>query len=142
MAAREKTPKPSKEASPGKQFNVTPEGIQEATGSNSEPFQVELFAKAVETLWLPASRNKEAQDRALQAVYVALRSIAPRNELEGMLAAQMIATHNAAMWCMRRAMLENQTFEGRDQNLKHAVKLMGVDERQVAALDKHRGKGQ
>lgn len=30
----------------------------------------------------------------------------------------------------------------RDQNLKHAVKLLGIYERQLAALDKHRGKGQ
>ena len=142
MAARKKTPEASNEASPGKQFELTPEGVQEATGSSSEAFQVELFTKAVETLWLPASRDKEAQDRALEAVYDALRSIAPRSELEGMLAAQMIATHNAAMECLRRAMKEGQGMESRDQNLKHAVKLMGIYERQLAALDKHRGKGQ
>ena len=59
-----------------------------------------------------------------------------------MLAAQMISTHNAAMECLRRAMTEAQTFEGRDQNLKHAAKLLGLYERQLAALDKHRGKGQ
>ena len=35
-----------------------------------------------------------------------------------------------------------QTVEGRDLNLKHATRLMSVYERQVAALDKHRGKGQ
>lgn len=72
----------------------------------------------------------------------ALKGIAPRNEMEGMLAAQMVSTHNAAMECLRRAMLEGQSFEGRDQNLKHAARLMGIYERQLAALDKHRGKGQ
>jgi hypothetical protein len=39
-------------------------------------------------------------------------------------------------------MLREQTYEGREQNLKHATKLMGLYERQVAALDKHRGRGQ
>ena len=34
-----------------------------------------------------------------------------------MLAAQLVATHNAAMECYRRAMLDNQTFEGRRENL-------------------------
>ena len=47
-----------------------------------------------------------------------LEGIAPEGEIEGMLAAQMVATHSAAMECLKRAMLENQTFEGRDQNLK------------------------
>lgn len=46
------------------------------------------------------------------------------------------------MDCLRRAMLANQTAEGHDQNLKHAAKLMGIYERQVAAFDKHRGGGQ
>ena len=31
--------------------------------------------------------------------------IAPRDELEGMLAAQLLAAHNATMECHRRAML-------------------------------------
>jgi hypothetical protein len=59
-----------------------------------------------------------------------------------LLAAQMVATHSAAMECLCRAMLEEQTFEGRDQNLKHATKLLGLYTRQLEALDKHRGKGQ
>ena len=59
-----------------------------------------------------------------------------------MLAVQMVGAHEAAMECLRRAMLGNQSPEGRDLNLKHAAKLMGIYERQVAALDKHRGRGQ
>ena len=39
--------------------------------------------------------------------------IGPRDELEGMIAAQLLAAHNAAMECYRRAMLGEQTFEGR-----------------------------
>ena len=59
-----------------------------------------------------------------------------------MLAVQMIATHNAATECLRLGMVQGQSFEWRDQNLKHAAKLLGVYARQVEALDKHRGKGQ
>ena len=77
----------------------------------------------------------------MMAAYEALQNIAPRDELEGMLAAQMISTHNAAMECLRRAMIPEQTYEVRDSNLKHAAKLMTIYERQLAAPDKHRGKG-
>ena len=40
-----------------------------------------------------------------------------------MIAAQMVAAHNAAMECHRRAMLGEQTFEGRRENLNQANKL-------------------
>jgi hypothetical protein len=59
-----------------------------------------------------------------------------------MLAAQMVGTHTAALDCLRRAALPNQSFESRDSNLKHAQKLMTLYAQQMAALDKHRGRGQ
>jgi hypothetical protein len=40
-----------------------------------------------------------------------------------MLAAQLLASHNAAMECYRRAMISEQTFEGRKENLNQANKL-------------------
>ena len=39
------------------------------------------------------------------------------------MAAQLLAAHNAAMECYRRAMLGEQTFEGRRENLNQATKL-------------------
>jgi hypothetical protein len=42
----------------------------------------------------------------IAAQLVACRSaIGPKDELEGMMAAQLIAAHNAAMECYRRAMI-------------------------------------
>ncbi len=54
----------------------------------------------------------------------------------------MISVHSAAMDCLRRAVIPEQTFKGRESNLKHAAKLLALYEKQLAALDKHRGKGQ
>ena len=45
------------------------------------------------------------------ATVAALVGINPQDELEGMMAAQLIAAHNAAMECYRRAMISDQTFE-------------------------------
>ena len=47
----------------------------------------------------------------------------PQDELEGMLAAQLVACHNASMECYRRAMIDSQTFEDRRENLNQANKL-------------------
>lgn len=134
--------KPNKAADKKKRaLEVTLEGLRKAAGSDSDDVQIELLEQVMATIWQPKWKSDEDKVRAAQAAYDALKRIAPRSELEGMLAGQMIATHNAAMECLRRAMIEGQSLESRDQNLKHAVRLMGLYERQLAALDKHRGKG-
>ena len=46
------------------------------------------------------------------------------------------------MECYRRAMLEEQTFEGRRENLNQANKLSRTWATLLEALNKHRGKGQ
>ena len=66
----------------------------------------------------------------------------PADGLEGMLAIQMVGTHEAITACLHSAAIQDQTLLGRDLALKHATKLMTLYLKQVAALDKHRGKGQ
>lgn len=131
-----------KRASAKAVLDVAEVGLEAASGSTSTHFQREILDQVMAALWLPHWKTAEQKQRAGKAAYESLQKIAPRSELEGMLAAQMVSTHNAAMECLRRAMKEEQTFEGRDQSLKHAVKLLGLYERQLGALDKHRGKGQ
>jgi hypothetical protein len=66
------------------------------------------------------------------------RGRADRHWAEG----QMIAAHNAAMECYRRAMIGEQTFEGRRENLAQANKLSRTYATMFEALNRHRGKGQ
>jgi hypothetical protein len=68
--------------------------------------------------------------------------IKPGDELEGMIAAQLIACHNASMECYRRAMIRDQTFEGRREALSQANKLSRTYAALLDALNRHRGKGQ
>ena len=58
------------------------------------------------------------------------------------MAAQLIASHSAAMECYRRAMIDEQTFEGRRENLAQANKLSRTYTMLLEALNRHRGKGQ
>ena len=71
----------------------------------------------------------------------AVVGIAPQDELEGMLAAQLVACHNASMECFRRAMIGEQSFEGRRENLSQANKLSRTFSTLLEALNRHRGKG-
>ena len=58
------------------------------------------------------------------------------------MAAQLIASHSAAMECYRRAMIGEQSFEGRRENLSQANKLSRSFATLLDALNRHRGKGQ
>jgi hypothetical protein len=71
-----------------------------------------------------------------------LRRKVARDELEGMIAAQLLAAHNAAMECYRRAMIGEQAIEGRRESLNQANKLSRTFTTLVEALNRHRGKGQ
>jgi hypothetical protein len=109
-------------------------------GSQSDCWNNTLANQALQALWLKAS--PEERERQLSATVAALKGIAPKDELEGMIAAQLLAAHNAAMECYRRAMLGEQTFEGRRENLAQANKLSRTFATLLEALNRHRGKGQ
>jgi len=113
-----------------------------ATGTNAKPLQVHLAHEVVQTLRLPDGLGEDEKCRRVNSAIAMLKGIEPRGTLEGMLAAQMIATHSAAMDCLRRAIVEEQPFAVRAENLNQAMKLMSMYTRQVEVLDKRRGKGQ
>jgi len=110
-------------------------------GSQSDHWNNTLANQAVQALWLKNS-SPEERDKQLSATVAALVGIAPKDELEGMMAAQLIAAHNAAMECYRRAMIGEQTFEGRRENLNQANKLSRTWATLLETLNRHRGKGQ
>jgi hypothetical protein len=58
------------------------------------------------------------------------------------MAAQLVAAHNATMECYRRAMIPEQTVEGRSENLNQANKLSRTYVVLLDALNRQRGKGQ
>lgn len=89
----------------------------------------------------PGSTEAEKSAHVARAIEL-YNSLAPADGLEGMLAEQMVGTHMAALECLRRAAVPNQSLMVRDMALKHAAKLMELYAKQVAALNKHRGKGQ
>ena len=85
-------------------------------GSQSDHWNNVLGNQALRSLWIKHLDN-EARDRQYGAAIAGLIGIGPKDEIEGMIAAQLIAAHNAAMECYRRAMLANQTFEGKKESI-------------------------
>tara|TARA_B100000315_G_scaffold208565_1_gene203947 strand:- start:213 stop:890 length:678 start_codon:yes stop_codon:yes gene_type:complete len=86
--------------------------------------------------------NPSLDSETINAALAVVHGIQPRDEIEAMLALQMVGIHKASMRCLRVANREDATFEGRDVNLKHATKLTRTYAAQMEALNKYRGKGQ
>ncbi len=116
--------------------------LKDVSGSDEHQFSAVVVRQALNTIWIGSNCSEESRNEHYGAVLAAMQAIAPRNEIEGMLAAQMVAVHYAAMECFRRAAIPNQTFEGRDMALRHGEKLSRVYNEQMEALRRHRGKGQ
>lgn len=118
-----------------------PGELKRIGGSQSDIWNNLIVGQVVQTLW---TKNSDAEERKRQyeGTISALIAISPRDEIEGMIAAQLMAAHNASMECFRRAMIGEQTFEGRKENLNQANKLSRTYSTLLEALNRHRGKGQ
>lgn len=123
------------------QVNEDDSGKVDSSGSKCKNFTFILTTQVVNSLWNPSSDYDERAQKINSAIS-AMRGINPKDEIEGMLAAQMVGLHNSAMECMRRAMIKDQTFEGRNYGISQATKLTRSYAALVDSLQKYRGKGQ
>ncbi len=100
----------------------------------------DLLAQLTQTLWLPHDMDEGTRAARIAAAQAMLEDIAPGDGVEGMLAVQMVATHEAAMACLGRSTAPGTSPGQTDQNLKHAERLLAIYTRQVDVLDRHRVK--
>ena len=87
------------------------DALKIATGATNPGLQSRLVEQVRDALWLHPDLNFEERSSRLQSAFAMLQGLKPADEMEGMLATQMVAVHNAAMDCLRRAMFDGQTFE-------------------------------
>jgi hypothetical protein len=89
----------------------------------------------------PGSNSQALTEQDVNAVLAAMHGVAPKDEAEAMLAAQMIATHTAAMTLLRR-LKTCETIPQQDSAGNLAAKLLRTYTAQIEALARYRGKGQ
>lgn len=121
--------------------SLQPGTLKHVGGSRSDDWNHRIANDTVQALWVKNSDTGE-RDRQINAAIAGLVGIEPKDELEGMMASQLIASHHAAIECYRRAMIGEQTFVGRNENLSQANKLSRTFALLLDALNRHRGKGQ
>jgi len=91
---------------------------------------------------LPRAYQPETCNAMANAVAAGLVNIKPSDPIEGMIAGQMIAAHEAALSLYTRAWHPKQSFEVRSKYLMLADKAARTLAFLSEALDRHRGRGQ
>jgi len=114
--------------------------FRDMDGSRSPDFNHVLLRETLATMWVPGTEN-DTQTMHMRAGMAALRAFKPKDEIEGMLAAQAVALHFGAMECLRRAMLPDQPGEFQSKLCKDGVNLARGMADMLDALDRKRGKG-
>lgn len=111
-------------------------------GSYDDQFNIQMLNDVIRTFWAPPAEDSNREDwmeRNRKEAIVSLAGIRPTNELEGMVAAQMVAAHAATMECYRRAAVPEQHSEARQANLRMAAKASRSFATLLESLQKLRG---
>jgi hypothetical protein len=113
-------------------------GLAEAFGTGDSGLSSHLLGQVASTVPYGKYRGKDN----LNYLVAALHGIAPRDELEGLLAVQMVAVHNLATEFMKRAVCKEQSNQGIEENVNRATRMLRTFVAQVEALSRYRGKGE
>lgn len=109
-------------------------------GTASIDFQVRTLHELIEASCRGGNRTAFAE-WDVNGALAALHGIAPRDEAEALLSAQMVAVHSAAMRCLRQ-LKGSENIPQQDSNGSLAVKLLRTFTAQMEALQRYRGKGE
>ncbi len=119
--------------------------LSETFGTTDSDLQCHLLEQLVYafkgTISNDGQDNKVAVVATNKAMAI-LNGIQPRDEIEGMLAVQMIGVHNIAMSTIGLAMIDSQTFVGKQTSITQATKMLNIFITQLEALKKYRTGGQ
>ena len=118
---------------------MPPAKVTTLTGSDNLQLAQELMRQTIQALGLAHGLSRWERQERVAAAQAALAGLRPQETLEGMLAAQMIATHGAAMACLTRAAAENVDDATAQAALRRAERLLAVYARQSDSLLRARG---
>jgi hypothetical protein len=105
---------------------------------NGSALQRRLITQIAETMWFPSGTSEAAREERVLEAFEALQGIDPQDEVEGMLACQLVVTHRAALDCLQLSMASTTRPADRGAIIDQVDKLVTIYGRNLAALDKHR----
>lgn len=149
VKARHAPPKLKVKNTPGNITNISTQSedaavnavsLMSSFGTTSSEFASYSLRELIDAS-CSGNKVRPYSEEDVNGIVAAMHGINPKDEIEGMLASQMVATHFAAMRVMRQ--LKNcETIAQQDSNGNLAMKLLRTYTAQVEALSRYRGKGQ
>jgi hypothetical protein len=119
-------------------FNELAATVCESTGTQSYDVGQRIICQVLSAQSVGTSTT-DLQESMIGAIS-SIKEIAPKNSVEAMLAAQMIATHEAALKFLRQSTLDEQSTVAIDANVVRATRLMRLHIQQIEAMQKLKGK--
>lgn len=113
------------------------EGATGAAHPKIQDQRLEQVARTAGTLG-----DDEAHAATLHSTIHTMAAIGPQNEVEGMLASQIVAVHEQAMKCLFFAAGSLGSPATRNSEMRHAIQLLQIFPRQVDTLAKVRSSGE
>jgi hypothetical protein len=115
--------------------------VMNAFGTTSTELADRLIMQIITTTHIQPPGTPVSAD-TLNAALAAVTGIAPRDEAEAMLAAQMVSVHWLAMTMLQRAALDQPSFEIYDSIVNRATKLLRTYTAQLETLKRYRSAGE
>jgi 23S rRNA C2498 (ribose-2'-O)-methylase RlmM len=108
------------------------------SGSRNVAFADRLTEQVALCQPLPA--DEAGRSHRMAAVTEALKELAPRNAMEGMLAGQMVAVHNVGLKLMAEAFRDGQPIKNIEAFLRQGTRALALFTRQMELMTRQRGK--
>jgi hypothetical protein len=115
--------------------------VMNAFGTTSTDLAERLMMQIITATHIQPS-GPPVSAETLNAALAAVTGIAPRDEAEAMLAAQMVSVHWLAMTMLQRAALDQPSFEIYDSIVNRATKLLRTYTAQLETLKRYRSAGE
>jgi hypothetical protein len=122
---------------------VKPRGcpLKPVAGSDDAACNNVLPKAVMQALFVPASLPEERRTELVGAALASVHGFHLRDEVEGMMVAQALALHHAAMECARRAMIAEQPSEAADRLCRKAANMPRAMVDMAEAIERRRRKG-
>jgi len=142
MIVRKKTAKPE-----AKVRVVNPAGsmqgkLKSIGGSRFDDWNNILANQTIKTLWVFKNSDEQQIIKQENAAVAALAGIGPKDEIEGMIAAQLVACHTPRWSVTGVPCIPSRRSRAGGRGLNQANKLSRTYATLLEALNRHRGKGQ
>ena len=115
--------------------------LRPVAGSGKDTLNRSLIAQAAAAQWTPRGATDAQHGEAALSALLLMMEIAPRDGVEGALAAQFVAQHGMSMEMVRKAHLPDQPHEIAAGMRKASIQASRACVEILDALDRRRGKG-